>query len=295
MTLDQCIMLAPAHHVSSLSYLDELWWSMHPTESDGELVVGLTSYLDDSGSDDNSPITVIGGPVFSRIQFNAFSKRWDKLLKKYPIPQPLHMTDFVRPYGKYAGMYPEIKRNLFGSVAKLINEHKLYSLSIAVPQVDFRQLLQGDLCKLVAGPYALAFFSAVLLNAAVAKREGLGQFAYLVDRGFSFSSQLDDAHRAITKVERERSIVQTGSLTFQSDDTVPALQAADVIAWSARRRDAGELTEEYEPLHEVLEISKRRPHMHIPLPTEAILMLAEPIYAWIFKHGSVPSFSDFLR
>jgi hypothetical protein len=124
---------------SNQEYLDDLWGILFHSHNGGdELVMSLRSYLDDSGSDARSPLTVIGGPVFSLIQWKEFSKRWSALLKRYPIEEPLHMTDFVRPHGKHSGMLPEIKLNLFMKVGKLIDEHKRYSLSISVRQEDFK-------------------------------------------------------------------------------------------------------------------------------------------------------------
>jgi hypothetical protein len=48
------------------------------------------------------------------------------------------MTDFVRPHGKHIGMYREMKLALFKGIAALINDHKVYSLSVAIPQADFK-------------------------------------------------------------------------------------------------------------------------------------------------------------
>lgn len=44
-----------------------------------------------------------------------------------------------------------------------------------------------------------------------------------------------------------------GSLTFDKDDCVPALQAADVIAWAVRRRATGyEFNAGFEPIEATL-------------------------------------------
>jgi hypothetical protein len=87
----------------------------------------------------------------TRIQSKAFAERWTKMLERYRIEPPLHMTEFSR--GKYAGWYPEMKRAVFLDASKLINEHKLYSLSVAISQEDFKSELTEEVRKVLIGPY----------------------------------------------------------------------------------------------------------------------------------------------
>ena len=122
--------------------MEDLWFLLHHSEDEDAAVLGLTAYLDDSGTDAFSPLVTIGGPFQTRIQFKAFSERWNKMLAKHKIEPPLHMTDFSG-MGKYAGLWPEFKRSLFIDVAQLVNEHKLYSLSVSVSQKDFDEFILG--------------------------------------------------------------------------------------------------------------------------------------------------------
>jgi uncharacterized protein DUF3800 len=275
-----------------LEYLDNLWWSLHHSESKDCVVLGLTSYFDDSGTDELSAITAIGGPVMSRIQFRAFKARWDKLLIEYRVPQPLHMQDFVRPHGKHVGMLKEMKLSLFQDVSKLINSHKLYSLSVSIPQVDFRTVLSPEICKTFAGPYALAFACGAIMHRLIGHRANhQTAIAYLIDEGSAYPEQLLAAHLAIANMERSRNEFRyTGAIGFDSDDRVPALQVADVIAWSARRREIDKdktLRDEFEPLLEVL--SENKPfHLHTPVDLDGIEAFARPIIKWITTTGTPP-------
>jgi hypothetical protein len=242
-----------------VGYLDNLWWSLHHSESKDRVVLGLTSYFDDSGSDGPSPITAIGGPAMSRIQFRAFKTRWDKLLFEHRIPQPLKMAHFVRPNGKHIGMRKEMKLSLFRGVSNLINSHKLYSLSISIPQVDFRSVLSPEICKTVAGPYSLAFICGAIMHRILGRSTNSQTVvSYVIDSGSAYPEQLVAAHLAITNLERRNNDFRyTGALAFDTDDRVPALQAADVISWSARRRQIdGNLRDEFAPLLEVLSENK---------------------------------------
>lgn len=283
---------------SRAEYLENLWWLMHHSDSPDRATMALTSYYDDSGTDDGSPITAIGGPVMSRDAFIAFDRRWSQLLDLYRVPQPLHMTDFVRPYGKHVGMHKEMKIALFSEAAGIINDHKLFSVSIGIPQADFKLTLPKDVRKHLLSPYALAFFCAVLITQGVCKNSVMARcevISYLVDDGSSCKSQLKDAHTWIVNSEKSKGQPRnTGAMAFDTDDRVSALQAADMIAWSARRREIdGQLKDEFEPLAAVLAQEGR--HQHISIPLKGIEAWAKPIINWIFQTGEVPSFEDFLR
>jgi hypothetical protein len=266
---------------------------MHPSYEPGRKTYSLSSYLDDSGSDEHAPITAIGGPTMSEAACIEFGAAWSKMLVQYRIEPPLHMTDFVG--GKCSGMFSEMKLSLFGDVVRLINDYRLYSVSVSVPQVDFRALLSEEVRRNLIGPYAMAFFCTVLNNQEVSSRSSFyaaEPIAYIVDKGFSFSDQLTAAHAAVIKAHRaEGRSSFIGAITFDSDDRIPALQAADVIAWSARKRVLdGRLPDGFAPLEELFASF----HAAIRLDARAINMLAAPINRWL-SMGILTSLSDVLR
>jgi hypothetical protein len=256
--------------------------------------LALTSYLDDSGSDDLSPITAIGGLVMSKDAFTDFSASWSKMLRSYRVEQPLHMKEFLGN-GLYAGMYPEIKVALFTEVTDLIMAHRLYSMSVAVPQIDFQELLSAEVRKKLIGPYAMAFFCVVMTTHDISSRSVVyarENVAYLLDSGFPFSDQLIQAHFAI--VDRYRKKGEScfvGAMAFEKDDRVPALQAADAIAWSARKRAIdGNLPAQFAPLEQLFVDF----HAEIKLDSSAIRMMATPINNWL-SLGVMPTLSQMIR
>jgi hypothetical protein len=151
-------MVSPERSAVDQEYIEEMWHVMHHADDGDGAMTFLTSYYDDSGSEPLAPITAIGGPVMSRERFKSFDQKWRALLDHYQIFGPLHMADFVRPQGRHIGMYPEMKVSLFSKVSELINHHKLFSISISVPQADFRDRIPKEACKELIGPYSFSFF-----------------------------------------------------------------------------------------------------------------------------------------
>jgi len=100
--------------------------------------------------------------------------------------------------------------------------------------------------------------------------------AYLMDTGNPYSGHISFGHKVQSYMEKVCNSSFTGALTSENDEMNTALQAADVISWSARRRVAEGLTEEFAPLDKLFEKRFRRdglavsPH-YTYTPTEKIL------------------------
>ena len=275
-----------------VSYARELWFTMHHSYRPNLATMSLRAYYDDSGTDAASPITVIGGPVMSYEAFVEFEEKWSLLLESYCIPPPLHMKDFYQK-GKHGGLPTDVKRELFGKVAKLINEYKFFSISVGVSQADFNAALTEDIRRKLIGPYAFAFFSAILANRSICDQSTQYKkqtISYLLDSGSAGTGQLLAAHGIIANLEKTKGDFRNvGSMTFDTDDRVSALQAADVVAWSARRRANGILEGDYSPLNEVLSVPS---HSHIPITENGIKYLSKPIMNWIYLKGKMPSLGE---
>ena len=183
----------PVSIESRRDYIDALWWNMHHSYLPGNKAFSLSAYFDDSGSDDLSPMTTLGGPIMSRDAFIEFSDKWGRLLHSHRIPQPLKMTDFVRPYGRHIGMGAEMKLALFADVSRLINKFKLLSMSVSVDSADYNPHLSEQARRAVIGPYGLAFFFAVMANHAYSETSLVHPaeiFSYIIDAGFPYMNQL---------------------------------------------------------------------------------------------------------
>jgi hypothetical protein len=153
----------------------------------------------------------------------------------------------------------------------------------------------------VIGPYGLAFFFALMANQAYSETSLVHPaevFSYIVDAGFPHVHQLFSIHSAIIRIRKTKGkCCLVGSLTQDTDERVPALQAADVVAWSARRRELKTLTDEFAPLNELISTRKYRGgtgHTHIPFPKGGIKMFADPVNKWI-DSGVMPSLDDIMR
>jgi Protein of unknown function (DUF3800) len=273
-------------------------------QSDDPLKQGvvLTCYCDDSGSDEQSKVAVVGGLVMHKEQFVGLHQRWEGLLKEFKIDK-VHMRDFVRPYGRYSAMAPEMKIALFSSVARIINESKIYSVSAGIPQTDYKAALSMEVYRKLMGPYALAFLVVVSINKMVSTATGyLHRTAYLIDKGNdNHHEQLQGAHTALLILEKNQNEFSTGAMASDLDDHNFALQAADVIAWTYHRTlESQDVGAEFQPLLAVLERqvkispTKSKVHLSMSVPSSAVTSFADLVKGWIASEGRMPSWKEMI-
>ena len=228
---------------------------MHHSDDPKRACVVFDCYVDDSGTHEQSDIVVLGGIMVDRANFTRFDEKWRPMLHRYRIDS-LHMTDFVRPHGKHIGMLPELKIALFTEAVAIINARKVFSISVVVSHAPYRESVPIDIYREHAAPYTSAFIYLARFNAVHADHSNHpDRIAYLVDETRTFGEQIRRAHALVKAWEHSHGsgVIRTGALAFDSDDNVSALQAADLIAWSARRELSGDgLLNEFAPLKEVL-------------------------------------------
>jgi hypothetical protein len=276
-----------------------LWFMMHSEfPDDPNLQAAVVNYLDESGTGDESKFLVVGGPVFRKAEFVTISGEWNSMLRYNSIVPPFKMRDFVRPHGRYCGMLPEMKIALFTAVAGLINKYKVYSLDVAVEKASFDARLDERVKKRLVGPYAMAFLITAMRNCLIARRQDYHKrIAYLADeQSKSWTEQVHDARRLIRQWEADSKYqANMGSVTFDTDSHVPALQAADAVAWVARRvLDYGTLDKEFAPLADIISPHVERPgstsigHLSYVVSSEVIGLLAAQIDGWLSSNGDLP-------
>jgi hypothetical protein len=226
--------------------------------------------------------------------FISFDWCWRRALDRYGVTAPFKIKELA-----IAGIYPEMRIALLRELVRIVNYHKLYSLSVLVPQEEFKAFLSMDVYRRLLSPYASAFLSAVMVNYMLMEqicKNVPGQRAivsYLHDVGSPYEDQLRAGHKLIVEwQERHQPSIHTGTMATDSDDNVSALQASDMIAWVINRKSTVGLTEEFDGLEDLFgstpyssidgrPTGKSDFHISIDVPASGIEMLADGINLWL--------------
>jgi Protein of unknown function (DUF3800) len=276
---------------------------MQQTPSQRKVGGILSCHCDDSGSHEEAKVSVVGGIVLSAPRFIDLFVRWGKILKEFRLDK-IHMRDFVKPHGRYSTLPSEMKTALFTSVAEAINATKIYTVSAAMPQVEYRTLLTPEICREFMGPYALAFMIVTIINRmAVSLTEYDSRVAYIVDKGSEHHyEQLNGAHTVILHIENREGEAFTGPMTADLDDNNYGLQAADVVAWTYHRKlESPEFGDEFRPLLPIVEHKLERPnqktklHLSLDVPHEGIELFASLVNRWLTHVGPLPTWEELLK
>jgi hypothetical protein len=283
---------------------EDIWFLMHHSDDPQRQSLAVTCYCDDSGSHEESQVAVVGGVLMNKPSFLNFDRAWERMLHDFRI-EGIHMRDFIRPHGRYVTMPLEMKIALFTSVAKAINKHKIYSVSVGIPQADFKSLLSMEVYRKLMGPYALAFLVTALINCGMAEALNYdNRIAYLTDKGSNHHhEQMNAAHTVLLGWEKKRGVKQSriGPLTQDTDENNNALQGSDAIAWIYHRilespdHESPDLAAEFAPLLDVLreqitfQSGRKAHHLKLEVPRDGIEVFANGINSWIGEKGELPS------
>jgi hypothetical protein len=244
---------------------------MHHSDDPKRRMVSVGCYADDSGTDGNSALAVVGGPIFPRKTFFAFSYEWVRILALHKVTPPIHMKEFARPDGRLAYLSDDQRRALLRDLVWAINKHKLYSITTAVTSHDFEDFFPTPKFKRLFSSAQMAFLLVLILNSCVvADHEQLDRMAYVISHS-DVNGQMRDVHafwQALEESTKKQSY--TGALVFDRPSQVSALQAADMVAWSNRRNHLKQgFDRGFEPLlvltRTVEGSKKHHPHFHYPI------------------------------
>ena len=117
--------------------------------------------------------------------------------------------------------------------------------------------------------YAACFAQATMTNDILARKSGYhSTIDYVLDNGNRYRNDIREAHSVFTSKR-----VNIGSLDLDNDDSNCALQPADMISWTVRRRHAGRLSAGFEPLTELFD----EQYLEVPYKEEWMQTVADKL------------------
>ena len=228
-------------------------------------------YLDESGTNDPStPEAVIGGMLINDSYHLHFEESWRVLLKEFGVQAPLHMREFT-PHGRLANISSADRRRLFVRVVDLISYHRIASLAAVLTNQEYEAAIPLEIRNQFS-VYAMCFNLIVVMNHKLAEGSYGSPIPFILDSGNPYAEHVRQAHAAAMRFQRQEHFLNVGSLQFEDDSTLGALQAADVIAWGVRRRlSRRPFPAGFEPIPQIFEHG----HNESPWTQELLKELAE--------------------
>jgi Protein of unknown function (DUF3800) len=209
----------------------------------------IRCYLDESGTHESSPTAVVGGLLLSDENFFWLDVVWRKILASHGVTPPVHMREFG-PYGRFENISDAARESLLTDLVLAINRYKTISIAATLTTEQYWKAF-ADI-KVERGKafsvYGACFVLLAYMNGVQAKDQRYSPLIpFVLDCGNAFKYQIVGAHAAMLRIQ-ETTPYNVGCLGFDNDERLAALQAADVVSWSVRRRLSGQFNNGFDPL-----------------------------------------------
>jgi hypothetical protein len=226
--------------------------SHQKSDTANDEIPAVRLYLDESGGDDpGTPHAVVGGVLIRHSFLLHFEDEWDQMLDAHGITPPVHMREFGT-HGRFANISPCCRREFFLEIAELINCHKIASMAATLGNEEYKANVDEKVREEFS-VYGMCFILAAVMNHKLAATKSYGKrIAFILDTGNPHKDHVVKAHATMIEWQKD-SFLNVGGLYFEDDRNLGILQAADIVAWGARRRRTGKpFGYAFEPINSIL-------------------------------------------
>jgi hypothetical protein len=211
------------------------------------LFMVFQAFIDDSGSEPQSPIFVLGGFIASHDQWAKFADEWDAALKEPPGLDYFKMSEaasLVEQFSPGKGWADRKRDDRLIALARIIRKYAKARLVATMPYDAFMKhiatipasarTLSSD------SPYPLLFMQTILAAAVMGDRHGIDSAC-----DFIFDEQAGYSEEIVSRWPQFKEIVKRASRSdlpkligsppiFRNEKEFLPLQAADMYAWQIR-------------------------------------------------------------
>lgn len=188
----------------------------------------MIAFLDESGHSSGTEFFALAAFVAENTDWAAFDRLWQEALHDAGAPY-LHMREFAHRVGAFQGWTEEQRRALLGRCVKALNSIPAVAVGAAVSIADFNAL-NSEARSALRDPFFCCFqevVHGVVLNALFEPADTRVRMV------FSQQDEFGASAKQLWSVMAETIYVghRVGSLEFANMREVPALQAADLLAY----------------------------------------------------------------
>ena len=204
-----------------------------PASAKERNVAFYSAYFDESTAP-KSPVLVVAGFLSTDAQWVLFEREWKGVLAEHNLTA-FHMQHFAKNKSPYRSMSEPEKQKLLGSLLDIIRSRAKMGFATVVHVADFKDVMAGKIRGKVGSPYYLACAGCQLDIGKWAKKNyQIEPIAYFFDAGHKNWKELAQAFIA-EKNNPANTEYRLGPLTFEHDNVLVPLQAADIAAYEIWR------------------------------------------------------------
>jgi hypothetical protein len=191
------------------------------------------AFVDDSGSGGDSPYYVLAGYSADKSTWESFWADWQGVLDLSPKLNYFKMSEAESLKGQFLNFTRSDRDARLAKFIDVILNHDLFEASVAIKDVDYREVLYPVLDRGHASPYYCAFIGMATALSGRYRHSGSDEIVHFI---FDTQGAMEDKMLRLYDTFRgDFRHWKLGSVEYRSDKDVLPLQAADLIAWQTRR------------------------------------------------------------
>jgi hypothetical protein len=201
-------------------------------------VTVLVAYLDDSGTDRDSPVVTMAGYVSGVDEWEAFETDTTIVFDSYRIPF-FHSKEFHDTKTPFGGWTRIKKRSFVDEWYSIAFPLVRFGISISVQKksYDLRKLELGLNHRMSAFGFCFnVIIDRLLREPEIGRLVASNGVSFVVESGTTYNASLDHIFHGVRK--RHRLEDRLKSISFADKIDVKALQLADLLAFHAKRHFA---------------------------------------------------------
>lgn len=233
-----------------------------------------TAYIDDSRSDSGVKEYVLAGYVATGDTWDRFQKEWVATLFNPPRIDHFHCVEAYNLRGQFRGWTCSERDDKVSTLAKIIARHDLRSIDCRLSQAAHARILAPVAPYDLRNPYFPLFYGLIANTARLLRAENCsGKIRFIFDGQGGLGKNTSVWFRSVrSSLPAELGSYLSDAPKFENDKAVPALQAADALAWHLRRSRMPEYTSEKRP---ALDMLRGSVHAEAHIPDELLQAWAE--------------------
>jgi Protein of unknown function (DUF3800) len=231
---------------------------------DGDLVVFLECYFDESGSDAGSPVLCVAGYLFEKEQCKALDLKWKEVLDRYKLPY-FRMSACAHnkhpfPVEPFCHLSPQECIPVEKELIRLINDHALLGLAVVVNEAEYQSWFAG---RRVTGGSAYTFCCWQILAGIrtwMNRNQFAGEVGYFYEAGHDSQSEANALmHRIFNNPGLKAGYRYAGHGFVDKVKSRP-VQAADILAWQQATQVKRWMKNNYKIRADFQALAERPPH-----------------------------------
>lgn len=196
----------------------------------GRFVALFRAYFDESGTDEDSLILVVGGAVGEISSWQSISGDWKGVLSRYDL-EAFHSSEYNTGHGEFTGWEDKRRHGLINDLLVVIESHNLRAIAYVMDKRDY-ELVAKTFPRKQLSPYQFLSYACAIQTGRLTKvDDNIEPIEIVFEAGQKFYTYAMNELIIRLGSESNKEITGISAITVQSKKGIVPFQVADLIVY----------------------------------------------------------------